>query len=50
MSLQFVIGNAGSGKSTYLYQRVIEEAIAHPQKNYLVSIWGYIKGIFTPKA
>ena len=38
MSLQFVIGNAGSGKSTYLYQRVIEEAIAHPQKNYLVIV------------
>lgn len=32
MSLQFVIGNAGSGKSTYLYRHVIAEAIKHPPK------------------
>lgn len=38
MSLQFVQGNAGSGKSTYLYQRIIEEAIQHPKKNYLVVV------------
>lgn len=38
MSLQFVIGNAGSGKSTYLYRHVIAEAIKHPQKNYLVIV------------
>ncbi len=38
MSLQFVVGNAGSGKSTYLFQYVIEEAMAHPKENYLVVV------------
>lgn len=38
MSLQFVIGNAGSGKSTYLYQYVIAEAQKHPKENYLVVV------------
>ncbi|MDD6195169.1 MAG: exodeoxyribonuclease V subunit gamma [Lachnospiraceae bacterium] len=38
MSLQFIQGNAGSGKSTYLYQNIIEEAIQHPKKNYLVVV------------
>lgn len=38
MSLQFIVGSAGSGKSTYLYQNVIEEAIKNPKKNYLVVV------------
>ena len=38
MSLQFIQGNAGSGKSTYLYQNIIEEAIQHPKNNYLVVV------------
>ena len=32
MSLQFVFGNSGSGKSTYLYQQILEEAGKHPDK------------------
>ncbi len=38
MSLQFIVGNSGSGKSTYLYQQIIEESIADPDKNYLVIV------------
>lgn len=34
MSVQFVIGNSGSGKTTYLCNRVIEESIAHPNRRY----------------
>lgn len=35
MSLQFILGNSGSGKSTWLYEHIIKEASAHPQKNFL---------------
>ena len=38
MSLQFIFGNSGSGKSGYLYERVLEEAAKHPEKNYLVLV------------
>lgn len=38
MSLQFIIGNSGSGKSTYLYQKVIAESMERPGKNFLVIV------------
>lgn len=38
MSLQFIFGNSGSGKSTYLYEQVLEEAGKNPDKNYLVIV------------
>lgn len=38
MSLQFVFGNSGSGKSTYLYKSVLEEAEKNTDKNYLVLV------------
>lgn len=38
MSLQFVLGSSGSGKSHNLFQYVIEEAGKHPEKNYLVIV------------
>ncbi len=38
MSLQFIFGNSGSGKSHRLYQSVIEQSILHPEKNYLVLV------------
>ena len=38
MSLQFIFGNSGSGKSGYLYERVLEEAAKHPD-------WFYNDGI-----
>ena len=38
MSLQFIFGNSGSGKSTYLYENILKEAAEHPEKNYLVLV------------
>ena len=38
MSLQFIFGNSGSGKSTWLYQQVLKEAACNPEKNYLIIV------------
>ncbi len=38
MSLQFIFGNSGSGKSHLLYKTIIEESIRHPKLNYLVIV------------
>lgn len=38
MSLQFVFGNSGGGKTYYLYHAIIEEARKNPQKNYLILV------------
>ncbi len=38
MSLQFIIGNSGSGKTEYLFNRIVKEAKAHPRDNYLVIV------------
>ncbi len=38
MSVQFIIGGSGSGKTEYLYQRITREAEAHPTGNYLVIV------------
>ena len=38
MSLQFIFGNSGSGKSHWLYQSIIGDSIKHPEKNYLVLV------------
>ncbi len=38
MSLQFIMGNSGSGKSHFLYQKIIEESRRHPKKNYIVIV------------
>ncbi len=38
MSLQFIFGNSGSGKSRCLYQNIIEDSMRHPRKNYLVLV------------
>lgn len=38
MSLQFVFGNSGSGKSHYIRSKITEESIVHPEKNYLVIV------------
>lgn len=42
MSLQFIIGNSGAGKSFRAYQRVIREAAAHPEKMYYVIVPGAV--------
>ena len=34
MSVQFIIGSSGSGKSTYLYHQVIEASIKAPQEKF----------------
>lgn len=38
MSLQFVLGNSGSGKSVYMYHQLVKEAGANPTKTYLVVV------------
>ena len=38
MSLQFIYGNSGSGKTSYLYNKIVEEALLHPTKNYLMVV------------
>ena len=38
MSLQFVMGPSGSGKSHYLYRKITTESIENPEKNYIVLV------------
>lgn len=38
MSLQFILGGAGSGKSTYLYRMISREAAEHRNKNFIVLV------------
>ena len=38
MSLKFILGNSGSGKTEYMYQQVVREAAEHPRQNYLVVV------------
>lgn len=38
MSVQFIIGGSGSGKTEYLYRYLTREAELHPTKNYLVLV------------
>lgn len=38
MPLKFVFGPSGSGKSSYLYQHVIQESMKYPEKNYIVLV------------
>ena len=38
MSLQFIFGNSGSGKSYRLYRDIIEQSLGCPEKNYIVLV------------
>ena len=38
MSLQFIFGPSGSGKSYQLYHHIIEESVLHPEQNYIVLV------------
>lgn len=38
MSLQFVLGSSGAGKSHFLYEHIIEESIKNPRKKYLILV------------
>ena len=34
MSLQFVLGNSGFGKTTYIYEKIIKESMENPNMRY----------------
>lgn len=38
MSIQIITGNCGSGKTTHLYQNIMEEARCNPKKNYIIIV------------
>ncbi len=38
MAVQLILGSSGAGKSHYIYHKVVEEAMAHPERNYLVIV------------
>lgn len=38
MSIQFILGSSGSGKSYTLYESIIQESIKHPEKKYLIIV------------
>ena len=38
MSLQFIFGNSGSGKSHRLYRNITEQSVRHPERNYIVLV------------
>lgn len=38
MSLQLIIGTSGTGKSTSVYKKVIQESIEHPESNYFIIV------------
>lgn len=38
MSLQFVMGGSGSGRSTWLYHMISREAAEHREKNYIILV------------
>ncbi|MDO4490666.1 MAG: helicase-exonuclease AddAB subunit AddB [Lachnospiraceae bacterium] len=38
MSLQIIAGSSGSGKSQYIYERIVEEAQLHPEQTYLILV------------
>lgn len=38
MSLKFILGSSGSGKSHTLYQEIIEKSIEFPQEHYIVIV------------
>lgn len=38
MSLKFIFGPSGSGKSQFLYNRIVEESEAHPERQFIVLV------------
>ncbi|MBQ4563544.1 MAG: hypothetical protein IJA58_03570, partial [Lachnospiraceae bacterium] len=38
MSLQFVLGKSGSGKTHILYEELIRQSIAHPERQYILLV------------
>lgn len=38
MALQLILGNSGAGKSHYIFQKIIEESLACPDRQFLVIV------------
>lgn len=38
MALQFIFGGAGAGKSYYIYNRIIQESMVNPDRQYLILV------------
>ena len=38
MALQLILGNAGAGKSHYIFEKIIQESMEHPTKQYLIIV------------
>ncbi len=38
MSLKFIFGPSGSGKSQFLYNRIVEKSEAHPERQFIVLV------------
>ena len=38
MSIQFIAGGSGSGKSHYIYEKIIQDSMEHPERNYLMIV------------
>lgn len=38
MSLQYILGSSGAGKSTYIYERIVREAKANPDQRFIVLV------------
>lgn len=38
MSLQFILGGSGSGKSTYIFDEIIERSMQEPDKNFWILV------------
>ena len=38
MSLHFILGGSGSGKSAFIYQHIIRQSLDNPEKKYLVIV------------
>jgi len=38
MALQLIFGGSGAGKSTFIYQKIIDESIKNPEKNYIIVV------------
>lgn len=38
MSLQIIVGASGSGKSTFIYEKIMQESIANPKNNYFIIV------------
>ncbi len=38
MGLQFVFGGSGAGKSTKVYEKIVQQSMRHPQQNFLIMV------------